>query len=349
MTKTRLAYIDLLRAYAIFLVTGYHLWRFMGEPSGKFFIYDIFAIFHKGSAGVELFFFISGFSMALITYQGIDSHKTIDWQRYFLKRLFRIIPAYYVAIIIWTILISNGVAPKSIGLIDQISHLLFIHTFNPQTYYSISGVFWSLGIEMQFYFLLPLLLYFIIRFPKVSILLFVLPLFYNSFVENSFLLQKTVFAFFIYFIVGYVLFMYKEKLYALLYENNYKSFVLALSIFLFLNLTFYKGHLHSGQIHTLLWLCSVIGIFIFMMRCERCNNTKNKLMQLFLFTGTASYSIYLYNYIYFLHAKPFDTSFEAVVFYTLLVYLTGSAMYYIVEKPFQNLRKKTLDKIHLKM
>ena len=338
--NNRLAYIDLVRAYAIFLVTGFHLWRFFGRPSEEIFIYDAFAIFEKGWGGVELFFIISGFSMALVTYKNNESYKTIDWQKYFAKRLFRILPAYYVAIIIWSILIYNGIAPKPIGLIDQLSHLLFIHTFNPNTYYSISGVFWSLGIEMQFYFLLPLLLFFIVRYPLLSILLFLLPLIYNNFISKSFLSDKTVFAFFIYFVMGYITYIYKEKYYDYLYNNKYRYYSITIFSMLFLHITFYKGYIFSGQIHMLLWVLSFIPILIFLTKSTVINNSKSKLLDFFIFTGTASYSIYLYNYIFYIHKKPFGITIEALFFYTLLIYITGIAMYYLIEKPFQRLRKR---------
>lgn len=292
--------------------------------------------------GVELFFLISGYSMALVTYKNQDSYKKIDWQQYFLKRLFRIIPAYYIAITIWSILIYNGISPKPIGLIDQLSHLLFIHTFNPSTYYSVSGVFWSLGIEMQFYFLLPVMLFLIVRYPIVTIFLFISPLFYNSFVSKSFLLEKTVFAFFIYFILGYLVFIYKEKFYQIFYDNQYKNIILAIIIFLYLNITFYNGYILGGQLHMLLWVITFVPIFIYLTKSKMIKNSKNKLLNLFIFTGTASYSIYLYNYIFYIHKKPFAHNIEALIFYVLLIYLTGIIMYFLIEKPFQKLRKKIL-------
>jgi len=284
----RIAYIDFLRAYAIFLVTGYHLWKYFGKPSQEYFLYDLFAIFEKGLAGVELFFVISGFSMALVTYKGAKSASELVWKTYLLKRLYRIIPAYYIAIIIWSILIYNGIAPKPIGLIDQLSHLLFIHTFTPDTYYSISGVFWSLGVEMQFYFLLPLLLWAIIRFPLILLALALLPLLYNNFYSMTFLFTKTVFAFFIYFLIGYLLFTYKEKLYTFIFENRFK-YLIAISFFLlFLHFSFYKETIISGQITMFLWTLSTLPLFLYLTQNSFIENTKNNFLLFFIFTGKAS-------------------------------------------------------------
>lgn len=333
--NNRLAYIDFVRAYAIFLVTSFHLWRFFERPNEILYGYNLFSIFEKGWGGVELFFVISGYSMALITFE----KQKIDWQKYFIKRIVRIVPAYYIAIIIWDILIYHGIAPKPIGLIDQLTHIFFIHTFSPNTYYSLSGVFWSLGIEMQFYFLLPLLFWFIIRFPILTILFFSLPLLYNSFIVKSFLFEKTVFAFIIYFVLGYVLYIKRSTIYNSLFLNKMKISVLIICIIFFLHFTFYSKYIINEQIHIFLWVISFIPIFIYMSKSNYIEKTNNKILILFKFTGTASYSIYLYNYIFYIHIKPFDLSLNAIIFYFLLVYIIGISMYYLIERPFLRLRK----------
>ena len=36
-------------------------------------------------------------------------------------------------------------------------HMFFLHTLDPDTFFSVSGVFWSLAVEIHFYVLFPLL------------------------------------------------------------------------------------------------------------------------------------------------------------------------------------------------
>ena len=340
----RLVYIDLIRAYSIFLVTGYHLWRFFLFPKLEFLsYYNVYSIFIKGSWGVLLFFIISGFSMALITYDKVYNSK-INWKKYFIKRLYRIIPAYYVAILIWTILILNGVTSKPIAFVDQITHLLFIHTFFPSTFYSISGVFWTLGIEMQFYFILPLILFFIIKRPIVSLIILGLPICYQIFINQNIPVNSALIFCLFYFILGYIIYIYKNKLYNIFFNNKYKNIILVFFLFIFLNLTFLKEDIINIELNKILWTLIFIPIFIYLSKNEYIQESKNRFLSVIVFTGTSSYSIYLYNYIFYMDKKPFEYSFFAVIYYFFLIYVIGILMYFIVEGPFQVMRKKYLIK-----
>lgn len=339
----RLNYIDLFRAFSILLVTSFHLWRYFGRPSFQVGEFDLFMILERGRWGVELFFFISGYCMALVTCKTGSRYADIDWKEYCVKRFLRIVPAYYVAIIVWSILIYNGIAPKPIGLIDQLSHLLFVHTFNPSTYYSISGVFWSLGIEMQFYLLLPIIFYYLIKFPILVILLCGLPMLISTFYASNFLLTKTVFAFLIYFVLGFICFN-KMKFLKSIFSHKIAILILIVSGCLFLFLSFYKATVINGQIHMFFWVFSIIPFFVVLSDSFFVKNSKNIIYRLFVFTGTASYSIYLYNYIFYIDKKPFAYGISPLIFYLSLIYGVGIFMYYLVELPSHSLREWLLKK-----
>jgi peptidoglycan/LPS O-acetylase OafA/YrhL len=119
-----------------------------------------------GRNGVDLFFVISGFCM-YVMYE--KKSGRFDWATYgnFLgKRFKRIAPAFYVLIMIETVLIlvKTGVFPGRTVLY----HLLFINIFLPHNEFS--PHYWSLATEWEFYLVLPFLFlrdtgkkYFLIR------------------------------------------------------------------------------------------------------------------------------------------------------------------------------------------
>lgn len=152
----RLFHIDLARVIAIFLVTAYHLSRaFPVDAQVGFF--DLYGVFRHGYIGVDVFFVISGYVMALTweRHAGNFANRTRSFLR---SRLLRLMPAYAIAIVFWVAVIATtGYAQKPIGPFHIISHLTFTHTLFPSSFFSVSGVMWSLAVEVHFYLLFPLL------------------------------------------------------------------------------------------------------------------------------------------------------------------------------------------------
>jgi peptidoglycan/LPS O-acetylase OafA/YrhL len=106
------------------------------------------------SAGVSvtLFFALSAF----LLFHPIASGRKLDIKKYYLKRVLRIYPAYLVAIALSIALIGIKYPNSSISAPNILSHLFFVHTFT-EWHHSIVGPAWSLGAEVQFYLLLPLI------------------------------------------------------------------------------------------------------------------------------------------------------------------------------------------------
>jgi len=72
---------------------------------------------------------------------------------YALRRILRLVPAYYVAIVVVLLLWPT---PKS--FLDVLSHLFFLHGLTPGFARTMSPAFWSLTPEVVFYLLLPLII-----------------------------------------------------------------------------------------------------------------------------------------------------------------------------------------------
>jgi peptidoglycan/LPS O-acetylase OafA/YrhL len=151
-----LAALDGLRGIAILVVLWYHYW--MLAPivpavviAGHRLSLEIVA--QTGWIGVNLFFFISGF-VIFYPYARflVDGSPEAPLTTFFIKRMFKIVPSYYLSMIV---LVAIGFTQLTLpSAVRQVAvHALFLHPFSPSTFYALNGVTWSLGVEVQFYVL----------------------------------------------------------------------------------------------------------------------------------------------------------------------------------------------------
>jgi peptidoglycan/LPS O-acetylase OafA/YrhL len=109
-----------------------------------------------GFIGVHLFFFLSGF---VIVYPFVRAQASgsapPSWRHFYYRRAIKIVPSYLISIAI-AYALGYNVNQGSGGLWqDLVTHLLFIHTWWPDTDGAINGVLWTLAVEVQFYCIFP--------------------------------------------------------------------------------------------------------------------------------------------------------------------------------------------------
>jgi len=156
-TQKKLFGLDHLRALAITLVLLFHYQIFHHpkwiEKAGKF-----------GWTGVDLFFVLSGYLIASQLFATMAKRKQISFREFFLKRFFRIIPAYLTIVAIYFCVPAFH---EREALSPLWRFLTFTQNFglDLKTYGTFSHS-WSLCIEEQFYLLLPLILITFIYFKK---------------------------------------------------------------------------------------------------------------------------------------------------------------------------------------
>ena len=109
-----------------------------------------------GHTGVSLFFVLSAFLLARPFLAEIAGGPTVDRGRYFLRRFWRIMPLYALAVAITTFVVARQPADLLRGL-PYLCLLNFTVTAETRIAPLVSGVWWSLSTEWQFYLLLPLL------------------------------------------------------------------------------------------------------------------------------------------------------------------------------------------------
>jgi peptidoglycan/LPS O-acetylase OafA/YrhL len=144
-----------MRGFAALYVLGLHVVSVYAAgrttPGGPFQGFLI-----QGWIGVDFFFVLSGFLLALPLLARPESMKTPGFFRnYVSKRWWRIAPPYYISIFA-TLAIVNQMDYLADHPGDVLLHLGFLHAFNSYTLTSIDPVYWTLASEFQFYLVLPL-------------------------------------------------------------------------------------------------------------------------------------------------------------------------------------------------
>jgi len=167
--------LDVLRAWAILFVMLFH-WPFPNAPK-------IFIFFHKSLAcGVDLFFVLSGFLIASQWFHSISKkEKKKIFKKFYIKRLFRIIPLYMIFLLI------EGLRAN---LLTQTDFNLFSYLTLTQNFFGISifPVSWSLCIEEHFYLCFPIFSWIILKngnhrlFKTILLILIFYPMFLRAFV-----------------------------------------------------------------------------------------------------------------------------------------------------------------------
>ena len=148
--------IQLLRAFAALSVVFYHIvellpWKeFPSTPEPLRWI-------HVGWMGVDLFFVISGFVIALSAIRLLREGQRPFARTYLRHRLARIAPLYYVTAVVFLLFITPTLLTVPTRDYHLTTHLFFLHNLFSDTHGSINGANWSVGTEMQFYLLILIL------------------------------------------------------------------------------------------------------------------------------------------------------------------------------------------------
>ena len=163
--KYRVKEIDLLRFLAALSVVFFH-YTFRGYAADSLSImpYPFLApIFKYGYLGVELFFMISGFVVLMTASKG-------GLREFFVSRVVRLYPAFWACCtitFIFSLLMGGG---KYVVTINQyLINMTMLSGFLGVP--AIDGAYWSLLVEMKFYFLIAVILAFK-KIEKIEFFLF---------------------------------------------------------------------------------------------------------------------------------------------------------------------------------
>lgn len=147
-----------LRFLAIITVVQYHVtWVFAGEQGiaidGEFLGPSLSIFF-----GMDLFFLLSGFLIGSILLRSIETQGSQQLRRFYLRRMFRTFPSYYVVLAFLSVLMArlHMLTPEQRhNLWYEATYLTNFRPLGRTDVVMFWG--WSLGLEEQFYLTVPLL------------------------------------------------------------------------------------------------------------------------------------------------------------------------------------------------
>lgn len=333
-----------LRFLAILLVFLFHL-------SPKFL--------SGGFIGVDVFFVISGYLVITNINNKIlfDQFNLINYLK---GRITRIVPAYFLMLVITSFFIVFIYYNFDVGKILR-KELLFVITFLSNLFFKTSSDYfgassqenpflhtWSLGIEMQFYLLFPIFLLVLRYFKKyynpILILLFFILASYSIYEINILNnLQQSYFSLIIRipeFLLGGIVGIYKnQNKIKTVYSNGLG--ILGILIIL-LSAIFYTEKTIFPGINSYI---PCIGTCLLLLTDQSIIN-RILSFNLFVYIGELSYSIYLWHWPimaimrYYFNISEF--SFLQIIFIIISTFILSYSSYNYIEKRINyfNFRKR---------
>jgi len=172
----RLDVIDGLRGLAIFAVIYQHAYAAaLIKLTREHGVMPQPYLMGNGWMGVSLFFILSGFVLSLPYFAGKRSMVSgDDVTNFYIRRANRLMPLFLIAAALCCVVVSRGGDLKIKSLLLTISTLsMFTRS---EFFPTINGPFWSVGLEIWFSLLFPLILFSALRFGlyRIAIAVFCL-------------------------------------------------------------------------------------------------------------------------------------------------------------------------------
>lgn len=145
----RIPALDGLRAVSILLVIFSHVLQTYHWSQTVPFVWRL----EPGATGVSVFFVLSGYLITTLLLREQVQHQRISLKGFYVRRFFRIVPAYLVFLATVALLKLGGVL--TVEWHHFAAALLYVTNYVPVSWPLLHT--WSLSVEEQFYLLFPLL------------------------------------------------------------------------------------------------------------------------------------------------------------------------------------------------
>lgn len=297
-----------------------------------------------GKNGVFLFFVLSGFLITYLLLREKEKYNTVFLKKFFLRRIYRIWPLYYLIFALSVIVIpllalnfdifkedlssyNKIIDIHNYGIKGIVFYLFFMPNVALHSGYFITGCTqaWSVGVEEQFYILWPFL---ILLFNKNRIIrvflvvLFIVPflifLARNNYIFYpwSVVIKSIPFHFMAIGSIGGYFFFYKNHIIERYTQSKWAYFSIVLGIVALLFYPFFRDAIQEIGISLLFLLLILFTINDKNPGVFRSNH--------FSHLGKISYGIYMYHtfvmFLVFPFVNKYFSGFHEGVFYNILLY-----------------------------
>ena len=339
--------LDSVRGFLCFAAFCYHFFKGPLGAIAQSFKEQVKYFFVDGYAGVNVFFMISGFLVLNSFLHLKNKYPEQGLLFFYIKRFFRTIPAWFFALIVYTVLFVE--APS---ISDFLWNFFFIFAWQPFQFKQITVIqSWSLFIEELFYLLFPLCLY---AFRKKHILYWLISYFVLSalikkmvYVPNDYVYFNIFFSI-RFFAIGIVGFLFLDQI------KKMKSEFL----FYFSFISLFATSLAANKF----WLAEAYCIFWLHFIFAGPESFAKPFNKMFSGLGKICYSYYLIHVVFISKAEDlFNSEFiqknlshdVLKVATTFLLSFMGSVVfaylfYYSIELVFMKFGQKIVDRLKLK-
>lgn len=300
--------------------------------------------YNAGKNGVFLFFVLSGFLITYLLLQEKDKYKTVFLKKFFLRRIFRIWPLYYLIFVLSLLVIpwlafhfdifkedlstyNKIIDSHNYGIRPIVFYLVFMPNVALHMQYFITGCSqaWSVGVEEQFYILWPFLILVFNKSRIVKVFLVVLFLFpvliflaKNNYIfyPLAVIIKSIPFHFMAIGAIGGYFFFNKNQ-FIEKYTHSKWGYLSVISLVVaFLFYQFFRSMIQEIAI-------SLLFLLLILFTINNGNQWAFR-NRLFSYLGKISYGIYMYHtfvmFLVFPFVNKYVSTFQGGLYYNVLLY-----------------------------